>query len=292
MDDTLKALSKCRGAYLFLLPAVLLLLIFSVSPIFSGIYMSFQKAPFRESAEFVGFRNYLILLEESRFINNITCTFKYLAGVLILSLPVAYIAALLISNNSTSARFFRAIFLLPWIMASVVSALLFRSMVDPSFGPITILLERITGKQYLFLIDDKLAMLMIIVHSAWRSFPVIMLFIASGIATIPPEVYEAAEMDGAGAWSRFRHITVPLTKTPLFIVLLLITAWTIQDAEGVYALTGGGPGNATEVTAVRLLKESFVYFNLGMGAGIAIILVILGIVLMITYLKILRTGES
>lgn len=277
--------------YLFLLPSVILLIFFLAAPLVSGIYMSFQKISLKGVSEFVGFKNYSLLLGEERFRNNLLFSVLYVAGNVGFSIPLAYAAALLITGKLRGTQFFRSIFLIPFIVAPVVSAILFRSMVDPSFGPITTLLEMITGKRYIILADSTLAMLTIIGHSFWRSFSFVMLFLAAGIATIPTELYEAAKVDGAGAWARFGRITFPLTKIHLTIVLLIITMWTLQDAETVYALTQGGPGYSTEVTAVRLFKDAFINFNLSYGATIGVFLLMMSAIFMIFYFKLMGGAE-
>ncbi|TET46302.1 sugar ABC transporter permease [Candidatus Aerophobetes bacterium] len=301
MERSRKQMSSRKGGlyilweyklpYLFLLPSVILLIFFLAAPLVSGIYMSFQKISLRGISEFVGFRNYRLLLGEGRFRNNLLFSVLYVAGNVGLSVPLAYAAALLITGKLRGIQFFRAIFLIPFIVTPVVSAILFRSMVNPSFGPITALLEMITGKHYIILADSTLAMLTIIGHSFWRSFSFIMLFLAAGIATIPTELYEAGKVDGAGAWARFSHITFPLTKIHLTIVLLIITMWTLQDAETVYALTQGGPGYSTEVTAVRLFKDAFINFNLSYGATIGVFLLMMSAVFMIFYFKLMGGAE-
>lgn len=276
--------------YLFLLPSVILLIFFLAAPLISGIYMSFQKISLAGISEFVGFQNYRLLVGEERFRNNLLLSVLYVVGNVGLSVPLAYAAALLITGKLRGTRFFRAIFLTPFIVTPVVSAILFRSMVDPSFGPISALLEMITGERYIILADSTLAMLTIIGHSFWRSFSFVMLFLAAGIATIPAEIYEAAKVDGAGAWARFRSVTFPLTKMHLAIVLLIITMWTLQDAETVYALTGGGPGYSTEVTAVRLFKDAFINFNISYGATIGVFLLMLSAVFMVLYFNLMMRG--
>jgi len=276
--------------YLFLLPGVILLIFFLAVPLISGIYMSFQKISLKGISEFVGFQNYRLLVGEERFRNNLLLSVLYVAGNVGLSVPLAYAAALLITGKLRGTQFFRAIFLTPFIVTPVVSAILFRSMVDPSSGPISTLLEMVAGKRYIILADSTLAMLTIIGHSFWRSFSFVMLFLAAGIATIPTEIYEAAKVDGAGAWARFRSVTFPLTKVHLAIVLLIITMWTVQDAETVYALTGGGPGYSTEVTAVRLFKDAFINFNLSYGATIGVFLLILSAIFMVLYFNLMMRG--
>jgi len=169
-----------------------------------------------------------------------------------------------------------------------VSTVLFRSLVDPTFGPISLLIEKIVGHQIVLLAHPVWAMATIVFHSVWRSLPFITLFLAAGMAMIPKEVYEAADVDGASKWDQFRLITVPLTKIQLTIVLLTITLWTLQDAETVYAMTEGGPGYATEVIAVRLFKESFINFDLNAGAAMGMLLLIIGMIFLAAYSAVSR----
>ncbi len=234
---------------------------------------------------FVGASNYRLLVGETRFRTNITLSLCYVLGNLSLSVPFAYAAALLITRPVRAAQVLRSIYLLPWIVAPVVSALLFRSLVDPTFGPLSWLLAKVTGRAHVILTEPTLAMGTIIFHSFWRSFPFMMLLLAAGIASIPQELYEAAKVDGGGRWTQFRYLTLPLTKVHLGVVLVVITMWTLQDAETVYAMTEGGPGYSTEVAAVRLFKMSFLNFDLNTGATIGVILVIVGVLFMLAYLR-------
>lgn len=292
VDGSLRLLRRYRLPYLLLLPPVLLLLVFLAWPLISIFYFSVRQTPLGAPPVFVGLDQYLLLLHESRFHINIFASLQYLVGVLGLSLPIAYLAAILISSQLRGMGLFRTLFLLPWIIAPVVSAILFRTMVDPYRGPLALFLKWFTGQEYLFLVNPTLAKLSIILHSAWRSFPLEMLLIAAGLTSIPQELYDAAKVDGAGAWGRFRHITVPLTRNQLFAAVLLITIWTLQDAEGVYALTQGGPGYATEVTAVRLFKEAFIYFNIGLASAIGVTLIFLSVLFIVIYLRILGGAEE
>jgi multiple sugar transport system permease protein len=287
----LRSFREHRTAYLFLLPAILILLAFVALPIVDGVAMSFQRVALSGERTFAGLQNYRLLFGQPRFLNNLVHSLVYLAGNLMLSVPLGYLAAVVVTSGRAGSRFFRTLFLLPWVMASVVTALVFRSLVDPVSGPLTLLFAGLTGDQHYFLVDPQLAMLTLIIHAAWRSFPLVMLFLAAGITAIPRQVYEAASLDGAKGWVLFRHITLPLTRTPLFIILLVITAFTLQDAEGAFALTGGGPGESTEVLAVRLLREAFRNLNLGIGSTLSLVLLALGFAVMVAQLIVLR-GEQ
>ena len=287
----LSARSRLRTeaqAFGFLSPTILLIAIFLVSPMTTGLVMSFYKTSLSGVTQFVGINNYRFLLTEGRFLNNLRLSLIYVAGNIIFSLPLAYALALLITKKIKSASLLRGVFLLPWVVAPIVSAVLFRSLVDPTCGPLSLLVEKISGEQHVILADPILSMATIILHSIWRSLPFMTLFLAAGMAMIPKEIYESAMVDGASKWVQFRALTLPLTKIHLVIVLLTITLWTLQDAETVYAMTEGGPGYSTEVIAVRLFKESFINFDLNGGATMGIILLLVGLIFMVLYTRITR----
>lgn len=280
---------ETRLAYSFLVPSVLLMLLFLVFPLFSGIVMSLQEATFAGEVRFVGLKNFRLLLREARFFNNLRLSIFYVLGNLSLSIPLAYAASLIITSQDLKGLpFFRGIFLLPFITAPVVSSVIFLSLTDAASGPITLFLEKITGNRPVILATPSLAMGTIIFHSFWRSFPFVMLFLAAGITTIPNELYEAAKVDGATSWHLFRFITFPLTRIHLALSMLIITMWTLQDAETVFALTRGGPGYSTEVLAVRLFKDSFVNFNLNLGATVGVVLLSMSLLFMAAYLKLMQ----
>ena len=285
LSKIVRAIKKHRTAYLFLLPTAVLVLGFLISPIISGTVMSLYKARLSGATKFVGLQNFIKLFNEARFLNNIRLTLLYVFGNLLLSTPLAYVAAILITQRMKAANFFRGIFLLPWITAPVVSSLLVLSLLDPSRGLVTQLVKALTGHSVIILADPLLSMIAVILHSFWRSFPFMMLFLAAGLASIPNEIYEAAKVDGTNGWQRFWHLTFPMTRVHLAMVMLVISMWTAQDTETIYALTGGGPGYSTEVLAVRMLKGAFINFNLYSGAVIGVLLITMSMVFMFVYLR-------
>jgi multiple sugar transport system permease protein len=276
-------------AYGFLSPTIILIAIFLISPLITGLVMSFYKTSLSGVTKFVGFKNYWLLLTEGRFLNNLKLSLVYVIGNISISLPLAYVMALFITSRLRGTALLREIFLLPWVVAPIVSAVLFRSLADPTFGPLSLLIEKIAGQQVVLLADSNGAMAITIFHSAWRSLPFMALFLAAGMAMIPRELYEAAMVDGANKWKQFFTLTFPLTKIHLVIVLLTITLWTLQDAETVYAMTEGGPGYSTEMMAVRLFKESFINFDLNSGATMGVLLLLLGLIFMFLYSRLVKT---
>lgn len=283
---------KNRTPFMMLLPAIVLLIVFLLVPICQGLTMCFQKTELSGETVFVGLRNFKELFsEKTRFWTNLSLTLRYVLSVVILTIPVAYLIALLVTKNTAMARFFRSLYLIPWICAPVISTLMVRSMLDPDIGIISFIVRKLSGKEILILNDASYAFLVLVLHSFWRSCPFIMLFVSAGMSTIPTEYYEAAKIDGAGKWACFFRLTVPLTANQLCIGVLMVTIWTIQDSESIYALTKGGPGYSTETLAVRLFKSSFVNFDLNSGAVIGVILVLMSLVFMALYAKVLLKGD-
>ena len=278
--------------FLLVAPGVLLLILFLLAPALSGLAMSFRRTSLSGVTEFVGLENYIRLFTEGgRFISNVKITLIYVTVVILLTIPMSYATALLITRKSLFSSFFRGMYLIPWITAPVVSTLTVRTMLDPNMGIIHFIV-RAAAKQDVFILNDgSTALIVIILHSFWRSFPYIMLFLAAGISTIPREMYEAAGVDGAGKVRSFFSLTLPMTANQLGIGVLMVTIWTIQDSESVYALTQGGPGYATETIAVRLFKSSFVNFDLNMGSVLGLVLIIISLLFMSLYLKLLMRGS-
>jgi multiple sugar transport system permease protein len=263
---------RSLAASLLLLPALLLLVGLLLFPLASGIGSAFQTTAADGTTRFFGFKLFKILAREPRFLADIGRSAVYVVGNVGVSFLLGYGAALVITRASRATGIVRGILITPWITPPVVSAVIFRSLVDPAGGPVSHLAQQVFGSDFMILGNAHSAMAAIILHSVWRSFPFIMLIIAAGIAAIPRELYEAAAVEGCGAFRRFRYITLPLTRLHCAIVLLIVTMWTIQDAEGVYALTAGGPGYATEVLAIRLFRESFLNFDVHMAAAIGVVL--------------------
>jgi len=273
------------AATLLLLPALALLVGLLLYPLALGIGSAFEITGADGATAFVGGKLFRVLAREPRFRADVLRSVVYVVGNVGISFVLGYGAAVVITRPVRAAGIVRATIIIPWITPPVVSAVLFRSLVDPSKGPASHLVRYLLGSGFMILGNAQSAMATVIVHSVWRSFPFIMLMIAAGIAAIPSELYESAAVEGCGAFRKFRYITLPLTKVHCAIVLLIVTMWTIQDAEGVYALTSGGPGYSTEVVALRLFRESFLNFDLNIAAAVGVVLLLISGVFAVLYLS-------
>ncbi len=267
--------------YSLLAPSMLLLLAFLVLPfVYLFIWSTFDYK-IGVSNEFIGSENFTSLLREERFRDNIRYTLTYLAGNLALSVPAAYFGAILVSAGVRGAGLLRTLLLIPWVLAPIVTSLMVKTLLNPFSGPLIDVIAFFNGGEKIYPTTTPTgAMVVLIVHAAWRSFPLIMLMLAAGMSGIDPQVYEAAQVDGATRWQQFRRITVPLTKTPLLAGVGAISVFTLHDAEAAFAITGGGPGHATEVLGVRILKEAFDSGNIGRGAALGVALLVLSVIVL------------
>ena len=281
-----------RFPYILLAPTAFLLLAFLIFPFVSLFYYGFHETALDGTTNFVGLGNYSYLFQEIRFGRNAINTLVYLFGTLALSIPVAYFAALLVTSGIRGGGLLRTTLIIPWVLAPVVTALLFKTMLNPSGGPIIQFLAWLNGEPIYPTLSPTGSMIIIILHAAWRSFPLIMLLLAAGMTAISPEVYEAAKMDGATRWQQFWYITFPLTRIPLLSAVIVITIFTLHDAEGAFALTRGGPGTSTEVVAIRLFKEAFIFFNIGQASSVGVALILISILIILFNFVVLGRREE
>lgn len=291
-DSLSRSAKQTLTATALVLPALVLLVGFLLLPLALGIWSAFEMTDAQGVTRFVGGRLFGILARETRFRADLWRSVVYVVGNVGLSFVLGYAAALVVTRPVRGAGFVRTLVLIPWITPPVVSAVLFRSLVDPAQGPVSHAVQGLLGKDFLILGNAQSAMITVIFHSVWRSFPFIMLILAAGIAAIPREIFESAAVEGCGPLRRLRYITLPLTKVHCAIVLLIVTMWTIQDAEGVYALTAGGPGNGTEVLALRLFREAFLNFDLHMAAAVGVVLLSVSAVFAALYLSVVGGKRS
>lgn len=284
----LPARREARMAYAFILPLFIILAVFMFYPLISGLAMSLQD----QNRDFVGLRNFQLLLGETRFRENFLLSVIYVAVSVPLIICTGLLAAHLITQDSKAVKFLRPLYLIPWVIPPVASGILFSTLYDGNSGPIPQLVKAITGKTFMPLANAQYSIAAVISHEFWRSFPFAMLFLAAGLTTIPRDIYEAATIDGASKWTQFKCITLPLIKSHLFIVILMTTNSTLQSSEVIYSLTRGGPGYSTETIAVRMFKDAFVYFEVNTGAAISVFLLVIAMTLMVIYSRLMVAKED
>lgn len=270
-------------AYILLLPALLLTASIIVYPILSAIDLSFQDVKIsrvgRERTPWT-LENYEKLFRADEFYQSIEVTIKLVVIVSFLCFVIGLATALMVNQKFRGRTIARLLVALPWAIPSVVAAVAWWWMFDSSFGLINWALIR------LGLIDETItwlsrpneAFLVIVVVMTWKGYPFVSVMLLAGLQSIPEELYDAAKVDGANVWNRFRFITMPGLRSVRGIALILIILWVFRDFPIIYLLTGGGPLRATQTLAIMTYQEAFQFFRMGYASAIGVVTLVLCVI--------------
>jgi multiple sugar transport system permease protein len=258
---------------LCLLPSAGLLLVFLTYPLGLGLWLSLTDATIGQPGEYIGLDNFVSLAQDPVFWMSVTNTIMYTvvatAGKFLLGLWLA----MLLNHNIPFKAFIRAIVLLPWIVPTVLSAIAWWWIYDPQFSIVSYVLVNLLHLRstYIdFLGTPWNARGSLVVANIWRGIPFVAITLLAGLQTISPSLYEAALLDGASGWQKFRRITVPLLMPILSVALTLSVLFTFSDFQLVYAITRGGPFNTTHLMATLAFQRAIPGSQLGEGAAIAV----------------------
>jgi len=258
---------------LCLLPAIGLLMVFLTYPLGLGIWLAFTDTTIGRSGQWVGFENFEYLFEEPIFWNAVFYSVFYTAVATVGKFGLGLWLALLLNNHVPFKSLLRAIILLPWIVPTVLSAIAFWFIYDAQFSVISYLLVDVLGWRETninFLGEPWNARWSLIAANIWRGIPFVAISLLAGLQTISPSLYEAALLDGASPWQRFRYITFPMLLPILAIVMTFSIIFTFTDFQLVYAITRGGPVNSTQIMATLAFQRGIPGGQLGEGAAIAV----------------------
>jgi multiple sugar transport system permease protein len=257
---------------LFMLPAAALLLVFLTYPLALGVWLGFTDTRIGRAGDFIGLENYQFLWDDSIFWLSVFNTVLYTVVASIFKFGLGLWLALLLNQHLPFKAFLRAIVLLPWVVPTVLSAIAFWWIYDPQFSIISYALIKMGLRDTAvdFINTAWPARWSLIAANIWRGIPFVAITLLAGLQTISPSLYEAALLDGATPWQRFRHITFPLLMPILAIVMTFSIIFTFTDFQLVYSITRGGPVNSTHLLATLAFQRGIPGGQLGEGAAIAI----------------------
>ena len=273
----LQKLQNSRNALglLFMLPAAVLLLLFLTYPLGLGVWLGFTDAKIGRGGDWIGLENYEFLLGDSvtQLVLFNTLFYTFVASVL--KFVLGLWLAILLNEKLPFKTFFRTIILLPYIVPTALSAIAFWWIYDAQFSVVSwVLMKAGLIDRYIdFLGDPWNARLSTITANVWRGVPFVAITLLAGLQTISPSLYEAAAIDGASGWQRFRFITLPLLTPIIAVVMTFSVLFTFTDFQLIYVLTRGGPLNATHLMATLSFQRAISGGALGEGAAIAIAMV-------------------
>jgi len=242
-----------------------------VFPWLFTIWMSFNEWKVGSPTLFVGLANYLRLPTDPRFIEAVGHTLVYTALSVVLPLIFGTLAAVVFHAKFPFRGFLRAVFTMPMMATPVAIALVWTMMFHPQLGVLNYLLSLVGLPPQLWVFQPSTVIPSLVLVETWQWTPLVMLIVLGGIAAIPTEPYESAQIDGAGPWQMFRYITLPLITPFLFIAAMIRTIDAVKSFDVIFAITQGGPGSASETINLYLYSVAFVYYDLGYGSAIAVI---------------------
>jgi multiple sugar transport system permease protein len=255
----------------FMLPAAAFLLLFLTYPLGLGIWLSFTDTKIGRPGVFIGLGNFAWLWDDPVFWLAVFNTFLYTIVASVFKFGLGLYLAILLNNSIPFKAFIRAIVLLPFIVPTVLSAIAFWWIYDSQFSIISWTLERMgLIHHYInFLGDPNNARASVIVANVWRGIPFVAITLLAGLQTISPTLYEAAIIDGAGRWQMFRYVTYPMLTPIIAVVMTFSVLFTFTDFQLIYAMTRGGPLNATHLMATLSFQRAILGGSLGEGAAIS-----------------------
>jgi len=260
---------------LFMAPATVLLVLFLTYPLGLGVWLGFTDTKIGRGGEFIGLENYEFLWEDSVTQLALFNTLFYTFIASVLKFFLGLWLAVLLNERLPFKTFFRSVILLPYIVPTALSALAFWWLYDAQFSIISWVLIKLGWIDHYidFLGDPWNARLSVLAANVWRGVPFVAITLLAGLQTISPSLYEAAAIDGATSWQRFKHITLPLLTPMIAVVMTFSVLFTFTDFQLIYVITRGGPLNATHLMATLSFQRAISGGALGEGAAIAIAMV-------------------
>lgn len=244
--------------------------------------------------EFVGLRNYQIVFTSAVFWRSVWVTLVFSVGFVVLSTLIGFAMALLLNQQFFGRGLARALLIIPWATPWLVIGILWKWYADGSVGGLNALLVGlgITSEYQNFLSNPNAALFITIIAAVWRQASFAGILLLAGLQTLPGELYEAAELDGANWWQRLRNVTIPWLRPVLVTVTVLNIIYAFLQFDVIFAMTQGGPGDATQVLSVLIYRQLFVVTQIGLGSALAVVLGVAALIGGLVTVKLLYRGES
>lgn len=277
--------------YALMAPALLLVAAVSFLPLGQALVQSLHRSQYLDLGTFVGLENFERFLLSDAGMQRAWNSFVFVVGSLVVAMPLGFALALLLNLPLRARGLIRTLLILPWLVSNTVAALLWAWILSAQFGPIAHLVSTFGATMPNPLTSELLAMPSIILCNAWGSYPLVMVFVLAALQTVPTELHEAARIDGAGAWQRFRHVVFPLVRNTTLVTLVLTTLHSFNNVTIMLIMTGGGPVGATDTMAFRVFEEGFKYYRMGLATAGAVIIFVMNILFTLGYMRVLQ-GEG
>jgi multiple sugar transport system permease protein len=275
----------------FIAPVVVYVLAFFVYPLVQNVVMSFENFTatsfYTGRAAFIGFGNYSAVFQSPQFANAVEVTAIFVVASIFFQFTIGLALAVFFSRRFPLNALLRSLLLVPWLLPLVVSATVFRWIFNAQNGVLDQLLQslHITSQPIYWLVNPSWALVAVIIVNIWVGIPFNMVILYGGLQGIPVSLLEAASLDGANAWQRFRHVSLPLLKPVTTVVLTLGLIYTIKVFDVIMVMTQGGPAGATQTLTIWAYNLSFINFAFGQGAAVGNLLIIVALIFGVVYIR-------
>lgn len=281
-----------RQAWVLLAPMLLVMLLLTAWPLLRTIWLSFTDAALIGSGEtpaWIGLENYLYALSDPDFRASIWRTLYFTLVSVTVEGIIGVLVALLLNQKFIGRNVLRVLVILPWALPTIVNAMMWRLNFNPDYGSINALLNQlgIIDGYRSWLGSPEAALNAVMFADIWKNYPLVTLLVLAALQSIPEDLFEAARLDGASAWRRFRAITFPAIVAPLGVALVLRTIDAFKIFDIIYVMTRGGPVDSTKTLSFFVYQESFSYLRAGSGAAYAILMTLKCALLITLYLLML-----
>jgi multiple sugar transport system permease protein len=280
---------------LFLAPATLLFVGVVLYPLVYGLYLSLTETdPSTAQSTFVGFQNYGRLISDTVFWISLRVNLTYAVTTVVVELPLAFGVALLLNEQIRGRWLYRGLLLLPWVMPSIAAAVLWGWIFSNDYGLMNYYLQKLglLHSAVGWLGNRDLALPATLIVQIWKGLPWTTVVLLAGLQTVPEELHEAAQMDGASAWQRLWHITVQYMRPVIVIILVLRFAWSFNTFDLVYILTSGGPGYSTYLLSIYMYLTSFSFREVGYGSTLATAMLLILLAISFVFIRTVSRKET
>ena len=261
---------------MFILPALIPLGVFWLFPMGEAIFMSFTDWDYMSSAyNIVGFENYRNIFSDSIFYDALKNTLIFTLGTLVPTIALGLLAAVILRKKITGSAIYKAIIFSPWVTPTVVISIVWSWIFEPQYGLANYILQLLNMPKSQWLQSSDTAMAAVILVTVWKGFGWAMIFYLTALERVPKELYEAAAVDGAGSWQKFKKITLPLISPTTFFLTIITTINSIQAYDQIQVLTQGGPSGSTRTILYLYYQTAFENFNIGEATAIAVIILLI-----------------
>ncbi|MFD1953587.1 carbohydrate ABC transporter permease [Paenibacillus thailandensis] len=291
------ALSSSWKNYLFVLPILLFMLVFVLFPIIYNITLSLQDVNvynFKKAHHFAGLENYIETFKDPVFYTAFRNSAVFTVLSLLFQFGIGFALALFFNRKFPGRNLMRSLMLLAWMLPAVITASVFQWMLNGDYGVLNFILHGlgIIDQPHSWLSDNRTSLLSTVVANIWIGIPFNMIILLTGLQGMPEQLYEAAKLDGANRLKQFRHITMPLMRPTILILIMLGIINTFKVFDVIFIMTAGGPVNSSNVLPIYAYQLSFTKFQFSQGASVSMIMFIILILIAIVYLRMTSKEEA